>query len=83
MSVIIKGALIGAMIFGSSPVAMVREAASSHVPDRACGAVQIACLPWQAQIDRRQSGAAELPDNFTLPPSDLALEALDRPSTRS
>ena len=34
MSVTIKGALIGAMIFGSSPVAMVREAASSHVPDR-------------------------------------------------
>jgi len=29
-------------------------------------------------IGHRQPGAAELPDNFTLPPSDLELEALDK-----
>jgi hypothetical protein len=78
MSAKIKGALIAAMIFGSTSVAVAREAATSHVPDRACSAIQTACLPWQAPIGHRQPGAAELPDNFTLPPSDLELEALDK-----
>jgi len=78
MSAKIKGALIAAMIFGSASVTPAREAATSHVPERACSAVQTACLPWQVPIGHRQPGAAELPDNFTLPPSDLELEALDK-----
>jgi hypothetical protein len=48
------------------------------LPERACSAVQTACLPWQAPIGHRQPGAAELPANFTLPPLDLELRALDR-----
>jgi hypothetical protein len=78
MSAKIKGALIAAMIFGPASVAMARETATNHVPARACSAIQTACLPWQAPIGHRQPGAAELPDNFSLPPSDLELEALDR-----
>ena len=78
MSARIKGALIAAMIFGFASVAVARETATSHMPARACSAIQTACLPWQAPIGHRQPGAAELPDNFTLPPSDLELEALDR-----
>jgi len=78
MSAKIKSALIAAMIFGSASVAVARETASSHVPARACSAIQTACLPWQAPIGHRQPGAAELPDNLTLPPSDLELEALDK-----
>lgn len=78
MSTKIKGALIGAMIFGSSSVALAREPATSHLPDRACSAIQAACLPWQAPNGHRQPGAAELPDNFTPTPSDLELEAWDK-----
>ncbi len=78
MSAKIKGALIGAMIFGSSSVALAREAATNHVPHKACSGIQTACLPWQAPIGHRQPGAAEVPDNLTLPPSDLELEALEK-----
>jgi hypothetical protein len=78
MSAKIKGALIGAMIFGSSSVALAREAATNHVPHKACRAIQTACLPWQAPVGHRQPAAADLPDNFTPAPSDLELEAVDR-----
>jgi hypothetical protein len=54
MSAKIKGALIGVMIFGSSSVALAREAATSHVPGRACSTIQSACLPWQAPVGHRQ-----------------------------
>ncbi len=77
MSAKIKGALIGAMIFGSSSVAPAREAATNHVPDRACSAIQTACLPWQAPVGHRQPEVTDI--NKVQPlPSDLEPQALDR-----
>jgi hypothetical protein len=78
MSAKIKRALIGAIIFGSTSVALAREPATIHVPDRLCSAIQTACLPWQAPIGHHQPKAAELPDHFTLPPSDLELDAWEK-----
>ena len=54
MSAKIKRALIGAIIFGSTSVALAREPATTHVPDRLCSAIQTACLPWQAPIGHHQ-----------------------------
>lgn len=77
MSAKIKGALIGAMIFGSISVALAREAAANHAPDGACRAIQTACLPWQAPIGHRQPEVADISKVKPLP-SDLELQALDQ-----
>jgi NAD(P)-dependent dehydrogenase (short-subunit alcohol dehydrogenase family) len=57
--------VIGAMIIASSSAASAHDALSSHLPD---GAINAACLPWQAPIDRRQPEAADLPNDFTPMP---------------
>jgi len=77
MSVKFKSTLIAAMIFGSSSVALTREAATSHVPGRACSAIQTACLPWQAPIGHRQPEVTDI-GKVQAVPSDLELQALDR-----
>ena len=77
MSAKIKSALIGAMIFGSSSVALAREPAANHAPDGACSAIQTACLPWQAPIGHRQPEVADISKVKPLP-SDLELQALDQ-----
>jgi hypothetical protein len=77
MSAKIKGALIGVMIFGSSSVALAREAATSHVPCRACSTIQSACLPWQAPVGHRQPEETDIGKVQPLP-SDRELQTLDK-----
>jgi hypothetical protein len=77
MSAKIRCALIGAMIVGSSSVALAREAVTNHVPSRVCSAIQTACLPWQAPIGHRQPEVTDIGKVQPLP-SDLELRALDR-----
>lgn len=77
MSAEIKSALIAAMIFGSSSVALTREGAVNDAPDGACAAIQAACLPWQAPIGHHQPQVTEI-GKIESSASDLQLRALDR-----
>jgi hypothetical protein len=76
MSAMIKGALIGAMLF--VPSSLVSARPMNRPPAAACVAIQTTCLPWQAPIGHRQVRAADVPDKFTPTRSDLELEALDK-----
>jgi len=77
MSAEIKSALIAAMIFGSCSMALAREGAVNHAPDRACAAIQTACLPWQAPIGHHQPQVTDI-GRIESSASDLQLQALDR-----
>jgi hypothetical protein len=77
MSISIKGAIIGAMIFATGSTTSTGAEAADHGPGRACGAIQTACLPWQAPVGHRQPAIADISKVPPLP-SDLELQALDR-----
>ena len=77
MLVTIRGAIIGVLISGVSPMASVREGTAGPVSGRACSAIQIACLPWQAPIGHRQPAVTDI-SKVQPSPSDLELRALDR-----
>ena len=77
MSVSIKGAIIGAMIFAAGSTASVGVKAADREPRRTCGAVETTCLPWQAPAGHRQPAIADISRVPPLP-SDLELQALDR-----
>ena len=77
MSVSIKGAVIGAMIFAASSTASAGEGSADHGPGRTCGAIQTTCLPWQAPIGHRQPAITDV-SKVPLLHWDLELRALDR-----
>ena len=77
MSISIKRAIIGAMIFATGSTASFGAQAADHGPGRTCGAIQTACLPWQAPVGHRQPAIADISRVPPLP-SDQELQALDR-----
>ena len=61
----------------SASTAWARDVSADHRPMRTCGAIQTACLPWQAPIGHRQPAITDV-RNVPPLPSDQELQALDR-----